>query len=74
MQAKAAKELYDARQKRPRPHVDDKIITAWNGLVISGLAKASVALYKVAKDTCLFPAGMLKKSFFLKKKENGAFF
>jgi uncharacterized protein YyaL (SSP411 family) len=23
--------LYEARQKRPRPHLDDKMLTSWNG-------------------------------------------
>ncbi|MBI3817679.1 MAG: thioredoxin domain-containing protein [Planctomycetes bacterium] len=32
------------RNKRPRPHLDDKILAAWNGLMISGLAKAAAAL------------------------------
>jgi uncharacterized protein len=36
--------LFEARAKRPRPHLDDKIITAWNGLMISGLARAGAAL------------------------------
>lgn len=31
--------LHKVRSKRPRPHLDTKIITAWNGLVLSGLAK-----------------------------------
>ncbi len=35
--------LFEARNKRPRPHLDDKIIAAWNGLAISGLARAGAA-------------------------------
>lgn len=38
------KKLFEARAKRPRPHLDDKIIAAWNGLMISGLARAGAAL------------------------------
>ncbi|KAI0938399.1 hypothetical protein AcV5_000091 [Taiwanofungus camphoratus] len=29
---------------RPRPHLDDKILTSWNGLMISGLARAAEVL------------------------------
>ncbi|HEV8185524.1 MAG TPA: thioredoxin domain-containing protein, partial [Chthoniobacterales bacterium] len=36
--------LFDARAKRPRPHLDDKILTAWNGLMISAFARASQVL------------------------------
>nr|CAD7571150.1 unnamed protein product [Timema californicum] len=36
--------LFEVRQKRPRPHLDDKMLTAWNGLMISGFAKAGQAL------------------------------
>lgn len=31
--------LYAVRARRPRPHLDTKILTAWNGLMLSGLAK-----------------------------------
>jgi uncharacterized protein YyaL (SSP411 family) len=36
--------LFAVREKRVRPHRDDKIITAWNGLMISALARAAQAL------------------------------
>ncbi len=39
--AAAKARLYQARLKRPRPHLDDKIITAWNGMMIRALAEAS---------------------------------
>ncbi|MEM1059045.1 MAG: thioredoxin domain-containing protein [Verrucomicrobiota bacterium] len=35
--------LFEVRLKRPRPHLDDKILTAWNGLMIAAFARASVA-------------------------------
>jgi len=32
--------LFNAREKRPKSHLDDKILTSWNGLMISAFAKA----------------------------------
>ena len=36
--------LFEARQRRPRPHRDDKIISFWNGLMISAFARAATVL------------------------------
>jgi uncharacterized protein len=36
--------LLAARSRRPRPHRDDKILTAWNGLMITALARGARVL------------------------------
>ena len=45
--ASAQEKLFRARSQRPRPHLDDKIITAWNGLLLTALARA----YQVFRDS-----------------------
>ncbi len=40
--------LKHLRARRPRPHLDDKVITAWNGLMISALAKGHQVLGEAA--------------------------
>jgi len=38
------KKLFEVREKRERPFLDDKILTDWNGLTITALAKAGRTL------------------------------
>lgn len=40
----ARAKLLEYRSKRPRPHLDDKIICGWNGLMISSLAYGGAVL------------------------------
>jgi uncharacterized protein len=40
---RAQRILYDAREKRVRPGLDDKILAAWNGLMLRGVAEAARA-------------------------------
>ena len=40
----AAKTLLEARSRRPPPHRDDKLVTAWNGLAIGALARGARVL------------------------------
>jgi uncharacterized protein YyaL (SSP411 family) len=42
--------LRETRARRPRPHLDHKIITSWNGLMISALAQAHVMLERATGD------------------------
>ena len=42
---KSAKEkIFQARSKRVRPHLDDKVLASWNGLMLGALARAGVVL------------------------------
>jgi uncharacterized protein len=43
----AKKTLFAARENRPRPLRDDKILTAWNGLMISAFARGYAVLGEV---------------------------
>jgi uncharacterized protein len=36
--------LFAVRSKRPRPHLDDKVLVSWNGLMISAFARAAQVL------------------------------
>jgi uncharacterized protein len=40
----ARKELFEKRDQRPKPNLDDKILLSWNGLMISAFARASQVL------------------------------
>jgi len=51
------KQLFAAREKRPGPSLDDKVLADWNGLMIAALAKASWVLgnpdYRVAAEKAM---------------------
>ncbi len=71
----AVEKLKSARNKRPRPFRDEKIITAWNGMAVSAFAVAGAvfeepAYLKIAERTVEFieknlalPGGKLMRSF-----------
>lgn len=49
--ATGRKKLLEHRNKeRPRPNLDDKVVTSWNGLVIASLARAAAILGHVAPE------------------------
>jgi uncharacterized protein YyaL (SSP411 family) len=41
---RAREVLFEVRERRPRPHLDDKVIAAWNGLMIAAFARAARVL------------------------------
>jgi len=40
----AKKKMFDARSHRVRPHLDDKILASWNGLMLGAIARAYAVL------------------------------
>ncbi|MGE0449938.1 MAG: thioredoxin domain-containing protein [Vicinamibacterales bacterium] len=42
--------MFEARLQRPRPRLDDKVLTAWNGLMIAAFARAARTLRSVGGD------------------------
>lgn len=38
------KKLFQERERRPRPHLDDKVLVSWNGLMISAFVRAHQVL------------------------------
>jgi uncharacterized protein len=42
--ASAKEKMFKERAKRVRPHLDDKILASWNGLMLGAISRASVVL------------------------------
>ena len=59
--------LLNERETRPRPHLDDKILTAWNGLMISALAKGG----KILDDARYTDAAAGAADFLLARMRRG---
>jgi uncharacterized protein YyaL (SSP411 family) len=64
--AAARRTLFDAREKRTHPARDDKVLAAWNGLMISALAQAHQVLDEprylaAACDAARFVLGAMRQ-------------
>ncbi len=60
--ARARATLLERRSARPRPHLDDKILTAWNGLMIAAFARAARVL-----DDDRYLASARRAALFIRK-------
>ncbi len=59
----AKKKMFDVRAKRVRPHLDDKVLASWNGLMLGAIARAGILL-----DDPSYLAAAEKNLAFLKSK------
>jgi len=66
------KQLLEHRNKRPRPRLDDKTLTSWNGLMIKGYVDA----YKTFQKKEYLDAALKNANFIAKNQlqENGALY
>jgi uncharacterized protein len=55
--------LFAARAARPRPHLDDKVLTAWNGLMIAAFARAARVLPDSASADAYLAAARRSAAF-----------
>jgi hypothetical protein len=65
--------LFDARTSRLRPPRDDKVLLAWNGLMLSALAKAAQVFDEPAyQDAAVSAARFLETHLYDPKNGNGS--
>jgi uncharacterized protein YyaL (SSP411 family) len=73
----AKSRLFAEREKRPKPSRDDKILTSWNGLALSGLAEATKILPRseyteaAQRTVAFFYEKMFRDSFLLHTYRQG---
>ncbi|HEY1765394.1 MAG TPA: thioredoxin domain-containing protein [Opitutaceae bacterium] len=61
--------LASARAGRPRPHLDDKVVAGWNGLMISALARAAVIpAESLADQRAAYRAAALRAAAFVERE------
>ena len=62
--------LFTEREKRIKPHLDDKILTAWNGLMLAAFAEVAAVLNNATfRDVALKNASFLQQNMTLRDAE-----
>ncbi len=61
--SRAKHQLYDARRHRIPPGLDDKVVTAWNGMMLSAMAEAA----RVFGDTAYLESAQRTADFLLRR-------
>jgi uncharacterized protein YyaL (SSP411 family) len=61
--ARARSAMFAARERRPRPHLDDKVLTAWNGLMIAAFARGARVLTEQDRANAFLAAARRAAAF-----------
>ena len=59
--------LFEARLRRPRPHLDDKVLTGWNGLMLAAFARAARVVPSMESRALYLAAAERNAAFFVER-------
>lgn len=67
---RSKQKLFEAREKRIKPFCDEKVLTAWNGLMLAAFAEASAILdnndyFEIARNNAEFILSEMQKDGYL---------
>jgi uncharacterized protein YyaL (SSP411 family) len=60
--------MFAARVTRPHPHLDDKVLTAWNGLMIAAFARAARLVGAYGNDASEYLTAARRAASFLRER------
>ncbi len=60
--------LFEHRVTRPRPYLDDKVLTAWNGLMIAAFARAARVIGSYGQDGSAYLAAARRAASFVRDR------
>jgi hypothetical protein len=60
--------MFEARVARPHPYLDDKVLTAWNGLMIAAFARAARVIGAYGRDASAYLNAARRAASFLRDR------
>ena len=60
--------LFEHRVTRPHPYLDDKVLTAWNGLMIAAFARAARVVGSYGQDASPYLAAARRAASFIRER------
>jgi uncharacterized protein YyaL (SSP411 family) len=65
---RARPRMFDARVERPHPYLDDKVLTAWNGLMIAAFARGARVIRSEGQDASVYLDAARRAASFIRDR------
>jgi uncharacterized protein len=65
---RARARMFQARAERPHPYLDDKVLTAWNGLMIAAFARAARVIDAQGRDSTAYLDAARRAASFIRNR------